>query len=104
MLPVMLLPALLSDAELYAAPLAALSDLADPVVVTMADPDLARAAALVLDLAPARFALVWTSAGGAKAAAAQYTELLVLCAVVAALVVPLYYYRSRIVLWLRRLV
>jgi uncharacterized membrane protein YdjX (TVP38/TMEM64 family) len=44
------------------------------------------------------------SAGGAKAAAAHYTELALLCAVVAALVVPLYYYRSRIVLWLRRLV
>jgi acetyl esterase/lipase len=41
-----------------------LSDLADPVVVTMADPDLARSAALVLERAPARFALVGTSAGG----------------------------------------
>jgi uncharacterized membrane protein YdjX (TVP38/TMEM64 family) len=42
------------------------------------------------------------SAGGAKAAAAQYAELLLLIAVLAALIIPLYWYRSRIVLWLRR--
>jgi pimeloyl-ACP methyl ester carboxylesterase len=63
-LPLVLLPALLCDAELYAAPLAALKDLADPHVVTVAEPDLARAAALALERAPARFALVGTSAGG----------------------------------------
>jgi len=64
MLPVVLLPALLCDAELYAAQLGTLTDLADPLVVTLADPDMARAAALVLERAPARFALVGTSAGG----------------------------------------
>jgi hypothetical protein len=57
-----LLPARLCDAELYASPLAALSDLADPLVVTLAEPDLARAAAVVLERAPERFALVGTSA------------------------------------------
>src|SRR5262249_13837723 len=39
-------------------------DLADPLVITVAEPDLARGAALVLERAPARFALVGTSAGG----------------------------------------
>jgi uncharacterized membrane protein YdjX (TVP38/TMEM64 family) len=42
------------------------------------------------------------SAGGAKAAAAQYTELLLLIAVVTALIIPLYHYRSRVLVWLRR--
>ena len=42
------------------------------------------------------------SAGGAKVAAAQYAQLLLLIAVVAALILPLYYCRSRIMLWLRR--
>jgi len=42
------------------------------------------------------------SAGGAKAAGAQYAQLLLLSAVVTALCLPLYYYRSQIVLWLRR--
>ena len=42
------------------------------------------------------------SAGGAKAAAADYVQLLLLIAVVAAVALPLYAYRSRIVLWLRR--
>jgi len=64
MLAVVLLPALLCDAELYASPLAALKDLANPFVVTVAEPDLARAATLVLERAPARFALAGTSAGG----------------------------------------
>ena len=41
------------------------------------------------------------SAGGAKAAAAQYAQLLVLIAAVAAGALPLYYYRSRIMAWLR---
>ena len=63
-LPLVLLPALLCDAELYAAPLTTLTDVADPLVVTMAEADMARAAALVLERAPARFALVGTSAGG----------------------------------------
>jgi len=42
------------------------------------------------------------SAGGAKAATAEYTQLLLLAAVVTALALPLYYYRSRIVSWLRQ--
>ena len=42
------------------------------------------------------------SAGGAKAATAEYTQLLLLTAVVTALALPLYYYRSRIVSWLRQ--
>jgi len=42
------------------------------------------------------------SAGGAKVAGAQYAQLLLLTAVVAALALPGYYYRSRIVNWLRR--
>jgi pimeloyl-ACP methyl ester carboxylesterase len=58
------LPAPLCDAELYSAPLAAVGDLADPLVVTVAEPDLGRAAALVLERAPMRLALVGTSAGG----------------------------------------
>jgi pimeloyl-ACP methyl ester carboxylesterase len=63
-LPVVLLPALLCDADLYAALLAPLRDLADPLIITVAESDLARGAALVLERAPARFALVGTSAGG----------------------------------------
>jgi len=42
------------------------------------------------------------SAGGAKAATAEYTQLLLLTAVVTALALPLYYYRSRIISWLRQ--
>ena len=37
------------------------------------------------------------SAGGAKAATAEYTQLLLLTFVVTALALPLYYYRSRII-------
>jgi len=42
------------------------------------------------------------SAGGAKAAAAQWAQLLALIAAVTAIALPLFYYRSRIVVWLRR--
>jgi uncharacterized membrane protein YdjX (TVP38/TMEM64 family) len=42
------------------------------------------------------------SAGGAKASAAQYQQLLLLIAVVAAMALPLYCYRSRIVSWVRQ--
>jgi uncharacterized membrane protein YdjX (TVP38/TMEM64 family) len=42
------------------------------------------------------------SASGAQVAAAQYHQLFLLIAVVAALALPLYYYRSRIIRWLRR--
>jgi pimeloyl-ACP methyl ester carboxylesterase len=64
MLPVVLLPALLCDLELYATQLPTLTDLADPLVVTWAERDMARAAALVLERGPARFVLAGTSAGG----------------------------------------
>jgi pimeloyl-ACP methyl ester carboxylesterase len=64
MLPVVLLPALLCDSELYATQLPTLTDLADPLVVTWAERDMARAAALVLERGPARFVLAGTSAGG----------------------------------------
>jgi uncharacterized membrane protein YdjX (TVP38/TMEM64 family) len=42
------------------------------------------------------------SAGGARASEAQYAQLLLLMAVVAAMALPLYYYRSRIVSWVRQ--
>jgi pimeloyl-ACP methyl ester carboxylesterase len=64
MLPVVLLPALLCDSEFYATQLPTLTDLADPLVVTWAERDMARAAALVLERGPARFVLAGTSAGG----------------------------------------
>jgi pimeloyl-ACP methyl ester carboxylesterase len=59
-----MLPALLCDSELYATQLPTLTDLADPLVVTWAERDMARAAALVLERGPARFVLAGTSAGG----------------------------------------
>jgi len=42
------------------------------------------------------------SAQGAKAAAGEYIELLLLTAVIVAIALPLYYYRGRIVSWLQR--
>lgn len=42
------------------------------------------------------------SAQGAKTAAGQYFQLALLTAVVAAVVIPLYYYRHRILTWFRR--
>jgi len=42
------------------------------------------------------------SAQGAKAAAEEYIELLLLTAVIVATALPLYYHRSRIVSWLQR--
>jgi len=42
------------------------------------------------------------SAQGAQAAAGEYVELLLLTALVAAVAIPLYFYRSRIVSWLQR--
>ena len=39
------------------------------------------------------------SAQGARAAAGEYVELLLLTAIVVAVALPLYYYRSRIVAW-----
>src|SRR5207249_11742976 len=42
------------------------------------------------------------SAEGAQAAAGEYVELLLLTALVAAIAMPLYAYRSQIVSWLQR--
>jgi pimeloyl-ACP methyl ester carboxylesterase len=62
--PLVLLPALLCDAELYRAQVAAIADLAEPLVITVAEPSIEAAAAAVLSRAPERFALAGTSAGG----------------------------------------
>lgn len=62
--PLVLLPALLCDAELYRAQLDALADVADARVVAASESSLARSAETVLAQAPARFALAGTSAGG----------------------------------------
>ena len=62
--PLVLLPALLCDAELYRAQLDALGDLADARVIVASEPSLARSAHVVLSQAPPRFALGGTSAGG----------------------------------------
>ncbi|PYM79134.1 MAG: hypothetical protein DME09_21980 [Candidatus Rokuibacteriota bacterium] len=59
-----LLPALLCDVELYSLQIAAIADLAGPLVLTAAEADLAKFAQRVLERAPARFALAGTSAGG----------------------------------------
>ena len=63
-IPLVLLPALLCDAELYRAQTDALADVADTRVIVATESSLARSAAVVLAQAPARFALGGTSAGG----------------------------------------
>jgi len=63
-LPLVLLPALLCDEDLYRAQIDAVADLAAPQVITVAEPSLEAAARLVLRRAPERFALAGTSAGG----------------------------------------
>jgi len=62
--PLVLLPALLCDADLYRAQVSALADVADSRVIVATEPSLARSAEVVLAQAPARFALAGTSAGG----------------------------------------
>src|SRR2546425_3623944 len=62
--PLVLLPALLCDADLYRAQTDALGDVADARVIVATEPSLARSAQVVLAQAPARFALAGTSAGG----------------------------------------
>lgn len=62
--PLVLLPALLCDAELYRAQLDALGDVADAQVIVATESSLARSAQAVLDQAPPRFAVGGTSAGG----------------------------------------
>jgi pimeloyl-ACP methyl ester carboxylesterase len=63
-LPLVLLPALLCDEELFRAQVTAIADLADPLVLDVVEPSLEAAAARVLQRAPTRFALAGTSAGG----------------------------------------
>lgn len=62
--PLVLLPALLCDGELYRAQTEALADVADARVIVTSEASLARSAQRVLTEAPARFALAGTSAGG----------------------------------------
>jgi pimeloyl-ACP methyl ester carboxylesterase len=63
-LPLVLLPAMLCDAELYRAQAVALADLADPLNLLASGLTLAESARAVLRQAPPRFALAGTSAGG----------------------------------------
>jgi pimeloyl-ACP methyl ester carboxylesterase len=63
-LPLVLLPAMLCDAELYRAQVAALADVVDPLSCPVAESPLAEAARAFLNGAPPRFALAGTSAGG----------------------------------------
>ena len=62
--PLVLLPALLSDADLYRAQIDALTDVADSRVIVATESSLARSAEIVLSQSPPRFALAGTSAGG----------------------------------------
>jgi len=64
MLPLVLLPAMLCDAELYDAQIAALADVVRPLTFPVAESPLAEAAQSVLRQAPPRFVLAGTSAGG----------------------------------------
>jgi pimeloyl-ACP methyl ester carboxylesterase len=66
-LPLVLLPALLCDAELYRAQAVALADLVDPLNIPVSGSTLAESAQAVLRQAPPRFALAGTSAGGSLA-------------------------------------
>ena len=62
--PLVLLPALLCDAEIYRAQIDALAGFADCRVIVATESSLARSAEVVLAQAPPRFALAGTSAGG----------------------------------------
>ena len=62
--PLVLLPALLCDRELYRLQLEALGGVADARVIVTSEASLAGGAQRVLSEAPARFALAGTSAGG----------------------------------------
>jgi pimeloyl-ACP methyl ester carboxylesterase len=64
MLPLVLLPALLCDEELYRAQTDALGDVAQPMPLAAPGATLGEAAQWVLRHVPERFALVGTSAGG----------------------------------------
>ena len=62
--PLVLLPALLCDADLYRAQLDAVADIVDARVIVASESSLARSAEVVLAQTPPRFALGGTSAGG----------------------------------------
>ncbi|PYM20680.1 MAG: alpha/beta hydrolase [Candidatus Rokuibacteriota bacterium] len=62
--PLVLLPALLCDGDLYRAQIDALGDIADARVIVASESSLAKSAQVVLAQAPPRFALGGTSAGG----------------------------------------
>jgi len=62
--PLVLLPALLCDDDLYSLQIIMLADLAEPIVLTAAETDLPKSAQRVLKRAPARFALAGNFAGG----------------------------------------
>jgi pimeloyl-ACP methyl ester carboxylesterase len=62
--PLVLLPALLCDDELYHAQVADLADVARPIVLAAPAASLTEAARDILRHAPGRFALAGTSAGG----------------------------------------
>lgn len=64
MLPLVLLPAMLCDAELYRAQIAVLADVVQSLPFPAAESPLVEAAQAVLHQAPPRFALAGTSAGG----------------------------------------
>jgi pimeloyl-ACP methyl ester carboxylesterase len=64
MLPLVLLPALLCDEELYRTQTDALADVAQPLPLAATASTLAEAGQWVLRRVPERFALVGTSAGG----------------------------------------
>lgn len=63
-LPIVLLPAMLCDEELYRRQIEGLRDLVEPVVVTVAEQTMAAASDTVLRQAPPRFLLAGTSYGG----------------------------------------
>ena len=63
-LPIVLLPAMLCDEELYRPQIDGLRDLVEPLALTVAEPTMAEAAAAVLRQAPPRFLLAGTSYGG----------------------------------------
>jgi len=66
-LPMVFLPAMLCDDELYRVQIEGLRDLVDPVAVTVAEPTIADAADAVLRQAPPQFLLAGTSYGGSLA-------------------------------------
>ena len=63
-LPIVLLPAMLCDEELYRPQIDGLRDLVEPLALAVAEPTMVDAAATVLRQAPSRFLLAGTSYGG----------------------------------------